>query len=216
MNRDDQVFEYYGRCAVNATYLKIAVCLMAVGMLGLVGLNVLTVRQFKLWRPLVVRIDRVGNAEAVSYSDFEYHPQTVEVRYFLSEFCRLYYGRNRYTLVSDFSKSLYFLDSQLAQETEATWKKERIAEKYLADRESVDTDIDVTNVVVSSMPAGATPGQAEIDFTERLQSADGMSDESKSFRTAVAWQIVKNVPASFISVNPLGIVITSFTSFEAF
>lgn len=33
-------------------------------------------------------------AEAVNYDDLNYKPQEKEIKYFLTEFCRLYYSRN--------------------------------------------------------------------------------------------------------------------------
>ena len=65
-------------------------------------------------RPLVIRIDDVGRAEAINYHNLEYKPQDAEAKYFLSQFCAVYYRRNRYTIQDDFSKSLYFLDAKLA------------------------------------------------------------------------------------------------------
>jgi hypothetical protein len=73
-----------------------------------------TIRTFQNFRPLVIRIDDLGRAEAINYHNLEYKPQDAEAKYFLSEFCALYYRRNRYTIQDDFSKSLYFLDGKLA------------------------------------------------------------------------------------------------------
>jgi hypothetical protein len=61
--------------------------------------------------------------EALAYSNFCYKPQDVEVKYFLSQFCQLYYRRNRYTIEDDFSKSLYFLDGNLAGDTSTPARK---------------------------------------------------------------------------------------------
>ena len=72
---------------------------------------------FRSFRPLVIRIDELGRAEAVDYKSLEYHPGDREAKYFLSEFCRLYYRRNRYTIHEDFTKALYFLDGKLANDT---------------------------------------------------------------------------------------------------
>ena len=102
--------EKYGDAIVTNNYLKVAVALLCFAVLGLVILNLKTVRTFKNFRPLVIRIDQLGRAQAVDYRSLEYLPGDREAKYFLSEFCRLYYRRNRYTVQDDFTKSLYFLD----------------------------------------------------------------------------------------------------------
>ncbi len=106
--------EQYGDAMVTNTYLKIALVLVSLVAMGLALVDLKTVRTFQNFRPLVIRIDDLGRAEAISYQNFEYKPQDREAKYFLSQFCGLYYRRNRYTVQNDFSKSLYFLDGKLA------------------------------------------------------------------------------------------------------
>src|SRR5437660_11259195 len=106
--------EQYGDPMVTNTYLKIALVLVSLVAIGLALLDLRTVRTFENFRPLVIRIDDLGRAEAINYHNFEYKPQDAEAKYFLSQFCALYYRRNRYTIQNDFAKSLYFLDGKLA------------------------------------------------------------------------------------------------------
>src|SRR6202049_1697532 len=106
--------EQYGDPMVTTTYLKIALVLVSLVAIGLALVDLRTIRTFQDFRPLVIRIDDLGRAEAINYHNFEYKPQDAEAKYFLSQFCTLYYRRNRYTIQDDFSKSLYFLDGKLA------------------------------------------------------------------------------------------------------
>ena len=115
--------EKYGDAIVTNNYLKIAVALLCLAALGLVVLNLRTIHTFQHFRPLVIRIDQLGRAEAVEYKSLEYHPGDREAKYFLSEFCRLYYRRNRYTIQDDLTKALYFLDGKLANDTMEHIKK---------------------------------------------------------------------------------------------
>ncbi|MGC2232018.1 MAG: VirB8/TrbF family protein, partial [Candidatus Acidiferrum sp.] len=102
--------EQYGDPMVTNTYLKIALVLVSLVAIGLALVDLRTIRTFQNFRPLVIRIDDLGRAEAINYHNFEYKPQDAEAKYFLSQFCAHYYRRNRYTIQDDFSKSLYFLD----------------------------------------------------------------------------------------------------------
>ena len=104
--------EQYGDPMVTNTYLKIALVLSPLWPSAWPSWTCRTIRTFQNFRPLVIRIDDLGRAEALNYHNFEYKPQDAEVRYFLTQFCTLYYRRNRYTIQDDFSKSLYFLDGK--------------------------------------------------------------------------------------------------------
>jgi type IV secretion system protein VirB5 len=65
-------------------------------------------------KPLVIRINDVGRAEAVNYESFEHKPQDAEIRYFLMQFVTRHYGRRRAAVREDYASSLYFLDGKLA------------------------------------------------------------------------------------------------------
>src|SRR5688572_19742846 len=85
-NAKRQFVELYGSALVLNTYLKIAVALLALVALGLVVLNLKMSAQYANVKPLVIRIDDVGRAEAVAYDATRYLPQPPELRYFLTQF----------------------------------------------------------------------------------------------------------------------------------
>src|SRR6266571_2274002 len=85
-NAKRQFVELYGSALVLNTYLKIALVLVSLVSLGLVALNFHTASRAASVRPLVIRIDEVGRAEAVDYDATRYRPQPPELRYFLSQF----------------------------------------------------------------------------------------------------------------------------------
>src|SRR5213596_3773578 len=85
-NAKRQFVEVYGSSLVLNTYLKIAVVLLSLVAVGLVFLNLKTSAQFANVKPLVIRIDEVGRAEAVSYDATRYQPKPPELRYFLTQF----------------------------------------------------------------------------------------------------------------------------------
>ncbi len=95
------------------------------------------------FKPLVIRINDIGRAEAVKYDTIGYKPQDAEIKYFLSDFCRLYYSRNRYTMRDNFKKSLLFMEAQLANSVAEAYRKNHTVEGYLQDSSAPDIDIDV-------------------------------------------------------------------------
>src|SRR4029453_7351391 len=105
-----QFVELYGSALVMNTYLKIALLLVSLVALGLLALNFHTAARFSQVKPLVVRIDEVGRAEAVSYDAPAYQPKPPELRSFLSQFVVKHFGRIRATVQREYPDSLLFLD----------------------------------------------------------------------------------------------------------
>src|SRR6202011_2135330 len=92
-----QYVEQFGSILVMNTYLKIAVLALSLVTLALVVLNIRTYRAFRDLKPLVIRINDVGRAEAVRYEALEYRPQEAEIKYFLTDFVERHYARIRST-----------------------------------------------------------------------------------------------------------------------
>ena len=143
--------EQYGDPMVTNTYLKIALTLVSLIAVGLLVLDLKTIRTFENFRPLVIRIDDLGRAEAINYHNLEYKPQDAEAKYFLSQFCALYYRRNRYTIQDDFSKALYFLDGKLADGILDAYRKDDIIKKFLMNTSAAGIDIEVKKVALEDM-----------------------------------------------------------------
>src|ERR1700741_3094913 len=70
-----QYVELFGSALVMNTYLKIALVCVSVLALGLLVLNFRTQAKYEHVKPLVIRIDDVGRAEAVQYDSLTYRPQ---------------------------------------------------------------------------------------------------------------------------------------------
>src|SRR6202158_1007856 len=119
-NAKRQFVELYGSALVMTTYLKIALVLLSLVALGLLALNFRTAAKYANVKPLVIRIDQVGRAEAVAYDATTYRPQAPELRYFLTRFVVMHFSRLRATVQRDFPDSLFFLAPALADTTLAT------------------------------------------------------------------------------------------------
>src|SRR6202041_1857574 len=143
--------ESCGDPMVTNTYLKIALVLVSLIAVALALVDLKTIRTFQNFRPLVIRIDDLGRAEAINYHNFEYKPQDAEAKYFLSQFCTLFYRRNRYTMQDDFSKTLYFLDGKLADGILDEYRKDDIVKKFLTNTSAPEIDIDVKKVALEEL-----------------------------------------------------------------
>jgi type IV secretory pathway TrbF-like protein len=207
--------EQYGDPMVTNTYLKIALVLVSVVALGLALVDLRTIRTFQNFRPLVIRIDDLGRAEAINYHNFEYKPQDAEAKYFLSQFCTLFYRRNRYTIQNDFSKSLYFLDGKLANGILDEYRKTDIVRKFLTNTSAPEIDIDVKKVALEELQT--PPYRARVDFYMVYYSPADHSELKRDLYTANFLFVFKSqVPNELIPINPLGLTITYFREDQAF
>src|SRR5437870_8052340 len=116
-NAKRQFVELYGSALVMNTYLKIALVLVSLVAVALVALNFHTATRFSDVKPLVIRIDQVGRAEAVQYDATRYQPQAPELRYFLTQFVVKHFSRIRSTVQREYPDSLFFLEPALADAT---------------------------------------------------------------------------------------------------
>jgi len=207
--------EQYGDPMVTNTYLKIALTLVSLIAVGLLILDLKTIRTFEDFRPLVIRIDDLGRAEAINYHHFEYKPQDAEAKYFLSQFCSLYYRRNRYTIQNDFSKALYFLDGKLADGILDAYRKDDIIKKFITNTSAPEIDIEVKKVALEDMQS--PPYKARVDFYMVYYAPADHSEIKRDLYTANFVFVFKSkVPNELIPINPLGVAITYFREDEAF
>jgi len=207
--------ESCGDPMVTNTYLKIALSLLSIVCVALALIDLKTIRTFQNFRPLVIRIDDLGRAEAINYHNLEYKPQDAEAKYFLSEFCSLYYRRNRYTIQDDFSKSLYFLDGNLADGVLDAYRKGDIIKKFLTNTAAPEIDVDVQKVALEEMRT--PPFRARVDFYMVYYSPSDHSELKRELYTASFVFVFKSqVPNELIPINPLGMTITYFREDQAF
>jgi type IV secretory pathway TrbF-like protein len=207
--------EQYGDPMVTNTYLKIALTLVSLIAVGLLVLDLKTIRTFENFRPLVIRIDDLGRAEAINYHNLEYKPQDAEAKYFLSQFCALYYRRNRYTIQNDFSKALYFLDGKLADGILDAYRKDDIIKKFLMNTSAPEIDVEVKKVALEDMQT--PPFKARVDFYMIYYSPADHTEVKRDLYTANFVFVFKGkVPNELIPINPLGVAITYFREDQAF
>jgi type IV secretory pathway TrbF-like protein len=207
--------EQYGDPMVTNTYLKIALVFVSLVALGLALVDLKTVRTFENFRPLVIRIDDLGRAEAINYHNLEYKPQDAEAKYFLSQFCALFYRRNRYTIQDDFSKSLYFLDGKLANGILDAYRKNDLIKKFITNTSAAEIDVEVKKVALEEMQN--PPFRARVDFYMVYYSPSDHSEMKRDLYTAnFVFVFRTQVPNELIPINPLGLSITYFREDEAF
>ena len=214
-NAKRQFVEVYGSALVLNTYLKIALVLVCLVALGLLALNFHTAARYSQVKPLVIRIDEVGRAEAVAYDASRYQPQPPELRYFLTQFVVKHFSRVRATVQREYPDSLLFLEPSLADATIAQNDQSRSIETFLMNPSADEIDVVVQNVSLSELTA--TPFKAAINFQKVLYTPGTRHERARAtFVAHVDFVLRDHVPNAFVRVNPLGLQVAYFRVDQAF
>lgn len=197
------------------TYLKITILCLVVVCLALAGAVFKSQKALASAKPMIVRINDVGHAEAVDYRDFAYRPQEAENKYYLTRWAELYFSRNRYTIERDQTNALYFLNSDVQRAVIEQERKDNIIVNYRADSTLPYVDVEVKNVVLDDLRQ--SPYSARIEF-EKVYTNPADHTELKRERwtasvTYVFRDLVKN---NELAVDPLGLTIVRFRADQAF
>ena len=113
-------------------------------------------------RPIVVRVDEVGRAEAVAYEAMEAqaNPLDPTTKYFLNRFIYDFYSRRRATVEEHWSRSLRFLSTELAN---ASFRSESRNVALLAAGAATE-ELQVDRVVLRIQANPREPHSATADF----------------------------------------------------
>ena len=214
-NAKRQFVEMYGSALVMNTYLKLALLLVSLLALGLLILNFRTQAAAANVRPLVVRIDDVGRAEAVQYDATVYRPQAPELRYFLTQFIVKHFSRIRATVQREYPDSLFFLEPGLADATISQNDRSRTLETFLTSPSADEVDIVVQNVSLTEL--SKPPYKASVAFQKVLYTSGTRAERARETYVAqVDFVMREHVPNEFVRVNPLGLQVTYFRVDQAF
>jgi type IV secretion system protein VirB5 len=206
--------EWYGATLVMNRYLQLAVLGLSLVALGLIALNLRTQRMVQQFKPLVIRIDEVGRATAVSYASLTYTPQAPELKYFLIQFVTKHYSRMRATVRQQYAESLYFLDGRLADATIEANKKAGTLERFLTNG-SEEIDVRVKNVTLEDLRQ--PPYRATVDFDQvALSPATHAEVRRETYVAHVVFVLDDHVDNARIPINPLGLTITYVREDQAF
>jgi type IV secretion system protein VirB5 len=206
--------EQHAAALITSRYLRIALLCVTLVSLGLLTLNLKTLQALRNFKPLVIRINDVGRAEAVAYESLTYQPRDAELKYFLIQFVTRYYGRMRATVRESFARSLYFLDGRLADATIQAYKKNKVIENFLAG-DGDEIEIDIKNVTIEDLRQ--SPYKATVDFEKIYYArADHLESRREKYVASFIFVVRDRVPNAWIPTNPLGLTITYFREDQAF
>jgi type IV secretory pathway TrbF-like protein len=211
----ERYLEQYGDPLVMNTYLKITILCLVVVCLVLAGAVFRSQKALASMRPLIIRINDVGRAEAIDYRNFQYRPQEAENKYYLTRWAELYFSRNRFTIERDQTNSLYFLNSDVQRAVIDEERRSNIILSYRSDSTLPYVDVEVKNVVLDDLRQ--SPYSARIEFEKVYTNpADHTELKRERWVASVTYVFRENVKNDELAVNPLGLTIIRFRADQAF
>ncbi len=171
-------------------------------------------RAYSQYKPLVIRINDVGHAEAVTYQAAEYKVQEAEIKYFLMDFMSRHYGRIRGAAQDDLTRSLYYLTPRLADQKLAELRQTRSLDEFLS---GIGDQIEVSVDQISIEDLRQQPYKATVTYTKSYYSQlDHVLRRQEKFTGHVQFIVLDRVPHNLIPINPLGLTITYIREDQAF
>ena len=211
----ERYLEQYGDPLVMNTYLKVTILVLAVMCLTLAGLIYKSQNALASMRPMIVRVNEVGRAEAIDYRNFQYRPQEAENKYYLSRWAELYFSRNRFTIERDQTSSLYFLNSDVQRAVIEQERKDESIQSYIKDGSLPYVDVEIKNIILDDLRQSSLSARIEFEKVY-TNSADHTELKRERWTASVTYVFRDNVKNNELAVNPLGLTIVRFRVDQAF
>ncbi len=156
-------------------------------------------------KPVVVRVDEVGRAEALAYeaATAEADPLDPTTKYFLNRFVHDHHARRRATVEERWTRSLRFLSTELAN---AAFARDG-AEVAAAAAGTAETELEVERVVLRVHPAPEPPHGATADF-DLVHLRDEREVRRERWSLTLRFEFLDTIPRTLVVHNPMGILVT--------
>ena len=163
-------------------------------------------------RPIVVRVDEVGRAEALAYeaATAQADPLDPTTKYFLNRFVDDFHSRRRATVEEHWTRSLRFLSTELAN---AAFARDG-AEVAAMAAGTADTELQVEQVVLRIHPAPVAPHGATADF-DLVHRMDEQEIRRERWSLTLRFEFLDRIPSELVVYNPMGILITYLQADQA-
>jgi type IV secretory pathway TrbF-like protein len=211
----ERYLEQYGDPLVMNTYLKVTILVLCAVCLMLGALTYKSQKALADMRPLIIRVNDVGRAEAIDYRNFQYRPQEAENKYYLTRWAELYFSRNRFTIERDQTNALYFLNSDVQRAVIEQERKNNIILNYRNDSTLPYVDVEIKNVILDDLRQ--SPYSARIEFEKVYTNPSDHTELKRERWTAsVTYVFRESVKNNELAVDPLGLTIVRFRADQAF
>ena len=196
-----------------------------IGTESLVLLGAMAVIFSLAHRPIAnryIRIDEMGRAQAIAYTDLNYSPREGEVRTYLTDWANYRYTLSRDTIAKKYPLNYYFLAQNLASQLMATDNQNHLVSQVVGGQIE-QSDVDVKNVTITTMSEetvqGATiaRGTALVTIDRLYSQRNSREPRTEHWILSVTYYLnpkqvsdQARIFPQFETINPLGLTITEF------
>ena len=169
-----------------------------------------------------IRIDEMGKATAIQYSDLAYSPREGEVRTYLMDWANYRYTINRETISKKYPMNYYFLSTQLANQYMGEDNAMHLVSQVLGNQIE-QSDVEVDGVTITSMSQETVKdttiarGTALVNITKIYSPRYSRQPRKEHWVLSVTYylnpaqvSVAAQTFPQFETINPLGLTITEF------
>jgi type IV secretion system protein VirB5 len=210
---------YASHYAERKTYRLILACGTVV-LCGSMWLNFTLAR-----RPVAnryIRIDEMGRAQAIQYSDLDYSPREGEVRTYLNDWVNYRYTISHDTIAKKYPLNYYFLSQTLAAQLMTEDNQNHLVSQVLGGQVE-QSDVEVKNITITSLSKEVVQGEmmargtALVAFDRIYAPSHSHQPRTEHWMLSVTYYLnpkqvsdQAKIYPQYEFINPLGLTITEF------
>ncbi len=196
--------DIWGEVVVSNRHFRLATYALT-GVLVLLLVAVVRLSSVELPKPIVIRVDDVGRAEALAYDALEAQADPLDptTKYFLAAFVSDHFSRRTATAQQAWPRSLNFLVTSLA---DAAFRRDSDDVAAVAAG-LVEQERQVENVALSIRALPEPPHGAAANF-DVVVLENGEEVARERWTVSLQFTFLEQVPANMLPVNPMGILVT--------
>jgi type IV secretion system protein VirB5 len=169
-----------------------------------------------------IRIDEMGRAQAIAYTDLNYSPREGEVRTYLTDWANYRYTVNRDTIAKKYPLNYYFLSQTLASQLMGEDNQNHLVSQVVGGQVE-QSEVEVKNVTITTMSEetvqGATiaRGTALVTIDKLYSQRNSREPRTEHWLLSVTYYLnpkqvsdQAHIFPQFETINPLGLTITEF------
>ena len=169
-----------------------------------------------------IRIDEMGRAQAIAYTDLNYSPREGEVRTYLTDWANYRYTVNRETIAKKYPLNYYFLSQPLAARLMASDNQSHLVSQVVGGQVE-SSDVQVRNVTITSMSEEMVQGiriargTALVTFDKLFSEEHSHEPRTEHWLASVTYYLnpkqvsdQARIYPQYEFINPLGLTITEF------
>jgi type IV secretion system protein VirB5 len=169
-----------------------------------------------------IRIDEMGRAQAIQYTDLNYSPREGEVRTYLTDWANYRFTINRETITKKYPLNYFFFSQQLSTQLMSDDNRNHFVSQVMAGQIE-QSDVEVRNVTITSMSeeqiqgVRMSKGTALVNLDKLYSVRNSHEPRTEHWMLSVTYYLnpkqvsdQSRVFPQFETINPLGMTITEF------